>query len=85
MTVSMGITGRSIQIPLDEYLRMSDEDLQDIIAYEQGYVFNHPFTESCLIDLTSEDMEEEEEETDDTLFSVNDLSEMLSNDSFGNC
>lgn len=84
MTVSMGITGRSIQISLDEYLRMTDEDLQDIIAYEQGYVVNHPFTESCLLDLTSEDMDEEEE-IDDTLFSLNDISEMLSNDSFGDC
>jgi hypothetical protein len=84
MTVSMGITGRSIQISLDEYLRMTDEDLQDIIAYEQGYVVNHPFTESCLLDLTSEDMEEEEE-VDDTLFSLSDISEMLSNDSFGDC
>jgi hypothetical protein len=80
----MGITGRSIQISLDEYLRMTDEDLQDIIAYEQGYVVNHPFTESCLLDLTSEDMDEEEE-IDDTLFSLNDISEMLSNDSFGDC
>jgi hypothetical protein len=84
MTVSMGITGRSIQISLDEYLRMTDEDLQDIIAYEQGYVMNHPFTESCLLDLTSEDMDEEEE-VDDTLFSLSDISEMLSNDSFGDC
>lgn len=84
MTVSMGITGRSIQISLDEYLRMTDEDLQDIIAYEQGYVVNHPFTESCLLDLTSEDMDEEEE-VDDTLFSLSDISEMLSNDSFGDC
>jgi hypothetical protein len=80
----MGITGRSIQISLDEYLRMTDEDLQDIIAHEQGYVVNHPFTESCLLDLTSEDMDEEEE-IDDTLFSLNDISEMLSNDSFGDC
>ena len=84
MTVSMGITGRSIQVSLDEYLRMTDEDFQDIIAHEQGYVLNHPFTESCLIDLTSEDLDEEED-TDDSLFSNSDLAEMLSNDSFGDC
>lgn len=85
MTVSVGITGRSIQISLDEYLRMTDEDFQEIIAYEQGYMLNHPFTESCLIDLTSEDLEDEEDNEDNTLFSLNDLSEMLSNDSYGDC
>lgn len=84
MTVSMGITGRSIQVSLEEYLRMTDEDFQDIIAHEQGYVLNHPFTESCLLDLKSEDLDEEEE-TDDSLFSAIEISEMLNNDSFGDC
>jgi hypothetical protein len=85
MTISIGITGRSIQVSLEEYLRMTDEDFQDIIAHEQGYVLNHPFTESCLIDLTSEDIEDEDEIVDDGLFSLNEISEMLSNDSFGDC
>ena len=85
MTISMGITGRSIQVSLDEYLRMTDEDFQDIIAHEQGYVLNHPFTESCLIDLTSADIDDDDDETDDSLFSVTEISEMLSNDSFGDC
>ena len=84
MTVSMGITGRSIQVSLEEYLRMTDEDFQDIIAHEQGYVLNHPFTESCLLDLKSEDLDEAEE-TDDSLFSAIEISEMLNNDSFGDC
>jgi hypothetical protein len=85
MTVSLGITGRSIQVSLEEYLRMTDEDFQDIIAHEQGYIMNHPFTESCLLDLKSEDLEDDEEETDDSLFSIVEISEMLSNDSFGDC
>ena len=84
MTVSMGITGRSIQVSLEEYLRMTDEDFQDIIAHEQGYVLNHPFTESCLLDLKSEDLDEAEE-TDDSLFPAIEISEMLNNDSFGDC
>jgi len=72
MTVSMGITGRSIQVSLEEYLRMTDEDFQD------------PFTESCLLDLKSEDLDEAEE-TDDSLFPAIEISEMLNNDSFGDC
>jgi hypothetical protein len=85
MTVSLGITGRSVEISVDEYLRMSDEDFQYMIAHEQGFVLNHPFMNTCLLDLCGqkEEPESEEEETDESLFDPAEIEEMVSNDSFG--
>jgi hypothetical protein len=51
MTVSLGYSNRCIEVSLDEYLRMTDDDFRDLIAGEQGYTLNHPFTNTCLLDL----------------------------------
>lgn len=86
MTISLGVTGRSIQVSLDEYLKMTDEDFQDLVAHEYGYVLNHPFTETALIDLCGEKEDvDDEEECDDSLFDTKDIEDMLSSDSFGTC
>ena len=91
MTFALGITNRTVHLSIDQFLSMSDQDFQDMIAYEQGYVTNSPYTDSCLQDLIKENYEVEEEEVDeeievdDTLFSSEDLDELLDNDSFGTC
>ncbi len=80
MTYSLGHTGRVINISIDEFLVMSDEDFQMYVAYEQGYVCNHPFSDSALLDLVSQDFDEEQE---NDLFTTDEIEEMLENDSYG--
>lgn len=80
---------RTIQMDAWEYLNMKDSELQDLVGFESGYVVNNPHMDSCLGDLVKskrvkeEEIEEEEDEENNELYSGDDISDMLSSDSFG--
>ncbi len=84
------IGGRTMQMDVNEWLSLSDADIQDYIAHEQGFISNSPYVESALIDLSkgkSERVEEEEldEYEDDSLYDPEQIRDMLDSDSFGTC
>jgi len=72
-----------MNMSLDEYLRLTDDDFNQFIAYEQGYVVNNPYTESCLLDLTEGDVDEVDADEDNDLFESDEIEDMLQSDSFG--
>jgi len=66
--------GKSIEMSIEQYLRMSDDELKNMVAYNFGEEFNDPFIFSVLRHgLAKEDVEEElendfsEEEIEDLL------------------
>jgi hypothetical protein len=78
------ITGRSLYMSVNQYLDMSDNELKDAVAWEQGCFFNHPFIDTALVDNCKDNPDEEEEEVwinedpeDNELFSIEDISELM--------
>ena len=66
--------GKSIEMSIEQYLRMSDDELKNMVAYNFGEEFNDPFIFSVLRHGPArEDIEEEleddfsEEEIEDLL------------------
>jgi hypothetical protein len=66
--------GKSIEMSIEQYLRMSDDELKNMVAYNFGEEFNDPFIFSVLRHgPAKEDIEEEleddfsEEEIEDLL------------------
>ena len=74
MVISLGFSCKTAFMSLEQYLSMTDEDFQFMTAYDEGYYVNSPFVESCLADLEDEEVDEFE---DNTLFSNQDLTELL--------
>lgn len=61
--------GKTIEVPLEVYLRMTDDDFEYLISMNWGEEFANPFIASVLAHgETIEEEEDEEEESDlDTL------------------
>ena len=55
--------GKSIELSIEQYLRMTDEDLKGLVAYNFGEEFNDPFIHSVLKNgsLDADDFEELDE------------------------
>ena len=62
-------SGRVIEITLEQYLEMSDDDIEFFIAYEVGEYSENPFYASVIKVKTKEDEEEffDEDDLDDFL------------------
>jgi hypothetical protein len=52
--------GKSIELSIEQYLRMTDEDLKGLVAYNFGEEFNDPFIHSVLKNgsIDADDFEE---------------------------
>lgn len=78
------LNGHSIYMSTEEFLGMTDDEIQFHIAYESGYQGISPFSDSCLLDLSGQKIEDpDEDDEDNSLFNSEELGEMLSSDSFG--
>ena len=69
--------GKSIEMSIEQYLRMSDEDLKNLVSYNLGEEYNDPFIYSVLrhgsiknikgIEEDDEDIDDFSEEDEDLL------------------
>lgn len=41
-------TGKAVEMTVDQYLRLSDQDFQQMIASDMGEEFHDPFTKSVI-------------------------------------
>ena len=60
-------SGRIIEITLEQYLEMSDDDIEFFIAYEVGEFNENPFYSSVIKTKTKTEEELEEDDLDDFL------------------
>jgi hypothetical protein len=66
--------GKCIEMSIEQYLRMSDEDLKNLVAYNLGEEFNDPFMHSVLRHGPARD--DFQEDLDDD-FSEEDVEDLL--------
>jgi hypothetical protein len=56
-------TGKCVEMSVDQYLRMTDVDLKNLVASNHGDYFNDPFTHSVLYyGAIKEELEEDMDE-----------------------
>lgn len=75
--------GKVIEITVDQYLRLTDDEIQELVAYNFGDVVDNPFFGSALDGkfMTQEDIWEVDEEIEPDLPDIDDL-EKLSDEEF---
>ena len=65
--------GKCIEMSIEQYLKMTDEELKNMVAYNHGEEFNDPFIHSVLRHGPArEDLEDLEEE-----FSEDEIKDLL--------
>jgi hypothetical protein len=57
--------GKSIEMSIDQFLKMTDQDLKNLVAFNHGEEFNDPFIHSVLRHGSVSVREELEEDLDD--------------------
>jgi len=55
--------GKVVHLTLDQYLNLTDEDVQYLVSLDYGSVIHSPWTESAVID-NSKQVEEEDKSID---------------------
>lgn len=69
--------GKCIEITLEQFLRLTDQDINDLTAFNTGDMINDPFAVSVLRygpSKRSEEEEDDDEETEDQLEDLTDVS-----------
>ena len=72
--------GKTIDIPVEEYLRMGQEGYQYYIAQNVGYYMEHPFSGSAMYNKSNDDDDDDfeiddEDELDDDDIIIEDYDE----------
>lgn len=85
MLFNLGFTDKTVYMSTEQYFNMTDDDISQMIAFDHGSTFVHPFTDTALITICEEEPDEEEvweneDQEDRDLFSKDDIEELLSSD-----
>lgn len=71
-------TGKVIQISVEEFLKLTDKDLQFFISCNAGEYISNPFSGSSLTeDFNEEDDVEDYEDIEDVLFDEFDVTDFI--------
>jgi hypothetical protein len=76
--------GKVIEITIEQYLRLTDDELQELLAYNMGDVVDNPFFGSALDGkyMAQEDILEEDEEIEPDLPDIDELEKLTDKDFF---
>jgi hypothetical protein len=72
--------GKCIEMSIEQYLKMTDQDLKNLEAYNQGEEFNDPFIYSVLRHGPAKEVVEDDFEEDFTEEEVEDLLDIAPED-----
>lgn len=62
MIYELGTNGKSLYMSVEYYLNLTDDDITQAIAYNQGSYLSHPMMDTALIDNCRDNPDEPEEE-----------------------
>ena len=65
--------GKCIEMSIEQYLKMSDEDIKNIVAYGFGEEFNDPFMNSVLRNGDLEEIDDDFLEEDEVIEDLIDI------------
>ncbi len=79
-------TGRTVHLSMEEFLSLTDDEIQRMVAFQEGEDVCQPWLGSYLHNPGRQHLDESivpDEFQDDSLFGADDIEELLDNDNLG--